>query len=199
MSRTLAQTRQMVIVAMGEPLSTTEIDAAINEAIASIQDSLFIQLAPVTASTVDNTYEYLLGADIVLIIGVDIAGEPIPAYAWDIVEGTTVYLRLSQVYFPDLSATPTYRVHGFGFQAFVSAVGDPISVDVDYVVAQAASILHASRLHMVTSEPEAQGLIALHEQEQAKFSTLAQVARQRALEAQAIPPTARRVRSNMLV
>ena len=136
MSRTLAQTRQMIAVAMGEPLSTIEIDAAINEAIAAIQDSLFNQLAPVSAATVDNTYEYSLGATMVLISGVDIDGEAIPTYAWDIIEGTSVQIRFNKAYFPDFSATPAYRIHGFGFQAFVSSVSDPILVDIDYIVSQ---------------------------------------------------------------
>ncbi len=198
MSRTLAQTRQMITVAMGEQLSTIELDAAINEAISAIQDTLFTTLAPITGSTVNGTYEYTLGTAIVVIIGVDMDGEPVPPYGWDIIEGSTPDLRFSQGYFPSFATTPTYRAHGFGFQAFVTSPSDTIGVDIDYIVSQAASVLHGSRIGQVREELESQPLVGQHEQLQAKFSGLAQVALQRSAAAQAIPPNARRVRSNMM-
>lgn len=198
MPRTLADMRTAITIAMGEPLSTTEIDAAVNEAIASIQDSLFIQLAPVSANTVDGTYEYAIGTALVVVTGVDLAGEALPPFSWDIVEGTAPLLRFNQAYFPNFTTTPVYRIHGFTFQAFVTTAANPIYVDQDYILAQAASILHASRLNIIRESPESERMRAIHEQEQSKYSTLAQGALQRAVAAQGIPPTARRVRSNMM-
>ena len=197
MARSVGQIYPAVMTAMGEALAGLEIIKAINVAIASIQDSLFVQLAPVSAATVDGTYEYSLGGNMALISGVDVGGESVPPSSWDIIEGTSVLLRFNQAYF-DFSATPTYRVHGWGTHAFVDDPTDSVSVDIDYIVAKTVSILHASRMNVVSGELEEDRMRAFHEQEQVKFTGLAEMALQRAVQAQAIPPTARRVRSNMM-
>lgn len=199
MARTLNQVRQMIAVAMGEPLSTTEVDAAINEAIGALRGSLFVVQATAQVDTlVSGTYEYSLdgGAlNLGVIMGVDIEDESIPAYGWDLIEGATSKIRLNKLLYPSLAGD--LRVHGFDFQAFVTTGSDEINIDADCVVTQACSVLHASRLRQVREMPESDSLINLHEQEQAKFSALAQIALERAIRAQALPSTARKVRSNI--
>lgn len=183
---------------MAENLTTQEIDDAINDGIETSRDVLFVREAPETIALVAGTYTYNLsiGAPLAIILSVDIDNEPLPQNAWWIIDANPPQIVLNNVLYPSLSGT--LRVQGLGMASFVSNPADEIGVDTDFLVFHACTFLHGTRLNRVREQPDAPQLAALHEQEQARFAILAANAFERAKEAVAIPPTARRVRSQYL-
>lgn len=137
--------------------ATSELDAAINDAIGSVRGEMFYKSStPPTITLASDTYEYSLSsaglARIQYLIMEDSAGKPnlpIERNHWRLISGPTLVFE-STLWSPTVGRE--VQIYGQKVQANLSAGADLLYIDEAYVLAQARSILHMNRAAPVSDD-----------------------------------------------
>jgi hypothetical protein len=153
-----------------------DIVAAINAAIDSVATNILVEKIDETLTAQDDTYEYTVPSGFLYIYRISQADgdgdfpNPVPPTHYTIVRGAAVprihfkrfpvAQQFQDHYYSDLWAAADmadgriFRIEGLGRQETLADEEDICQIDPNFICAQAAALLHASRIRRPENEPD---------------------------------------------